>query len=69
MTLKQALALRLPNGTPLGDASLEAEAARLATVAEALKDGEPETTTKRMERQQIALFKEAVRIINERWGR
>jgi len=36
MTLKEALALRLPNGTRLGDASpdeLEAEAARLATVA------------------------------------
>jgi hypothetical protein len=36
MTLKEALALRLPNGTRLGHASpdeLEAEAARLATVA------------------------------------
>jgi hypothetical protein len=34
MTLKQALALRLPNGTPLGDASpeeLEAEARRIAS--------------------------------------
>jgi hypothetical protein len=42
MTSKEALALRLPNGTRLGDASpdeLEAEAARLATVAEAIKNG------------------------------
>jgi hypothetical protein len=69
MTLKEALALRLPNGTPLGDASpeeLEAEAARLATVAEAINDGTVETTTKRLERQRIALFKEAFRVINER---
>ena len=57
MTLKEALALRLPNGTRLGDASpdeLEAEAARLATVAEAIKNGTPETTTRRIERQRIA---------------
>jgi len=42
MTLKEALALRLPNGTPLGDASpdkLEAEAARLATVADTRTKG------------------------------
>jgi hypothetical protein len=72
MTLKEALALRLPNGTPLGDASpdeLEAEAARLATVAKAIDDGTPDTTTKRMERHRIALFKEALRIINEAAGR
>src|SRR5215831_17816229 len=45
MTLKEALALRLPNGTRLGDASpdeLKAEAARLAMVAEAIKNGTPE---------------------------
>ena len=72
MSLKEALALRLPNGTRLGDASpneLEAEAARLAAVAEAIKDDTPETTTKRMERQRIARFKEAVRLINEKAGR
>ena len=69
MTFKEALELRLPNGTPLGDASpeeLEAEAARLATVAEAINDGTAETTAMRIERQRIALFKEALRIINER---
>jgi len=72
MTLKEALALRLPNGTRLGDASpdeLKAEAARLATVAEAIKNGTPETTTKRIERKRIALFKEAFRLINEKAGR
>ena len=72
MTLKKALALRLPNGTRLGDASpheLEAEAARLETVAEAIKNGTPDTTAKRMERQRIALFKEAFRLINEAAGR
>ena len=72
MTLKEALALRLPNGARLGDASpdeLEAEAARLAMVAEAIKNGTPETTTKRIERQRIALFKEALRLINEKAGR
>ena len=72
MTLKKALALRLPNGTRLGDASpheLEAEAARLATAAETIKNGTPDTTTKRMERHRIALFKEAVRLINEAAGR
>jgi hypothetical protein len=56
MTLKQALALRLPNGRRLGEASpdeLEAEAARLAAIAEAMKNGTPDTTTKRMERQRI----------------
>src|SRR5215467_952469 len=45
MTLKEALALRLPNGTPLGDASpdkLEAEAARLATVADTRTKGKIE---------------------------
>ena len=68
MTLKEALELRLPNGTRLGDASpdeLDAEAARLATVAESLKEDTTETTTKRIERQRIALFKEAFRIIDE----
>ena len=72
MTLKEALALRLPNGTRLGDASpdeLEAEAARLATVAEAIRDGSADTTAKRIERQRIALFKEAFRVVNEAVGR
>jgi hypothetical protein len=58
MTLKEALSLRLPNGTRLGDASLdelETEAARLATVAEAIKNGTPETTAKRMEPAHRAL--------------
>ena len=71
MTLKEALELRLPNGTRLGDASpdeLDAEAARLATVAEWLKEDTTETTTKRIERQRIALFKEAFRIIDEAQG-
>ena len=72
MTLKEALALRLPNGMRLGDASpdeLTAEAARLAMIAEAIKNGTPETTTKRIERQRIALFKEAFRLINEKASR
>jgi len=72
MTLKEALALRLPNGTPLGDASpeeVEAEAARLATVAEEIRNGTADTTVMRIERQRIALFKEALRIINEAAGR
>ena len=41
MTLKEALALRLPNGTPVGDASpneLEAEAGTAGTVAEDDRD-------------------------------
>src|SRR5262252_8604930 len=56
LTLKEALALRLPNGTRLGDASpdeLKAEVARLAMVAEAIKNGTPETTTKRIERHPL----------------
>ena len=72
MTLKEALALRLPNGTPLGDASpeeVEAEAARLATVAEEIRNWTADTTVMRIERQRIALFKEALRIINEAAGR
>ena len=71
MTLKEALALPLPNGTQLGDASpdeLKAEAARLATVAKAIDDGTAETTAMRIERQRIALYKEALRVINESWG-
>ena len=71
MTLKEALALPLPNGTPLGDASsdeLKAEAARLAMVAKEIDDGTADTTTKRIERQRIALYKEALRVINESWG-
>jgi len=71
MSLKEALALRLPNGTRLGDASsdeLKAEAARLAMVAKEIDDGTADTTTKRIERQRIALYKEALRVINESWG-
>jgi hypothetical protein len=49
--------------------NLDKETARLAKVAEAIKNGTPDTTTKRMERQRIALFKEAFRLINEKAGR
>jgi len=71
MTLKEALALPLPNGTPLGDASpdeLKAEAARLAMVAKEIDDGTADTTAMRIERQRIALYKEALRVINDSWG-
>ena len=71
MTLKEALALPLPNGTLLGDASpdeLKAEAARPAMVAKEIEDGTADTTAMRIERQRIALYKEALRVINESWG-
>jgi len=72
MSLKEALALRLPNGTPLGDASpevLEAEAARLEAVGEEIKKARLTRLPCTWNGSASRSFKEAFRIINEQWGK
>jgi hypothetical protein len=68
MTLEQALALRLPGGKTLGEASpeeLAAEAARIEATAEAIRTGKTSPGEADAEKTDRNLFAEAFRLIDE----